>query len=458
MSNAIRPLCFVAMPFGKKRDTEGQCEIDFDRIYEAAIRPAAERVGVDVIRADEERSAGIIHVPMFERLLLAEIVIVDLTLQNPNVFYELGVRHCARPRATILIYARDYRIPFDVALVRAVPYDLEKGVLSDAAAMALGENLEKRLRVAVADLAAKDSPLFQLISQFPGIDLPHDVTESFRDRVVYFDEVRRAIHAAREDVDREDAARGLRAIEGGLGAFNETHTELLVDLLLAYRDVKAWDDMIRLVERLPGTVRASVTIREQFAFALNRRNEAGDRRRAAEVLQEVVDERGPSPETCGLLGRIYKDGYEDGRDRGKPEIASAHLDQAIGWYRKGFEADPRDYYPGINLATLLFVKGTPDALEELRRTLPVVSFAAARRGGMASNDYWDVSTVLEAAVLGEDWEHAKRAAARVVMMGGPGWTRETTARNLGMIRSVREDRDMSTGEIDEVVAILSGGD
>ncbi len=454
MSGALKPLLFVAMPFGKKRDAAGQCEIDFDHIYEAAIRPAAETVNVDVIRSDEERSGGIIHVPMFERLLLAEIVIADLTLQNPNVFYELGVRHCARPRATILIYAKDYRIPFDVAMVRAVPYALENGVLSEPAANELRRNLEQRLRVAVEDLKAKDSPLFQLISEFPGIDLPHEVTESFRDRVVFFDEVRRMIRDACSLHDQEEARRRLRSIEEKLGDFNETHTELLVDLLLAYRDVKAWDEMIRLIDRLPEPIKEAVTIREQLAFALNRRNLEGDRRRAADILQEVIDERGPSPETCGLYGRIYKDWYDEARLRGREEIARAYLDQAIEWYRRGFEDDPRDYYPGINLATLLFVKGTPEALEELRRVIPVVSFAAARRGGMGSDDYWDVATVLEAAVLGEDWDHATRAAAKVATLGCPEWMRETTIRNLQMIRSVREARGMSTEEIDSVLTIL----
>ncbi len=178
------------------------------------------------------------------------------------------------------------------------------------------------------------------------------------------------------------------------------------------------------------------------------------RDRAANILQEVIDERGPSPETCGLYGRIYKDWYDEACSRGQQEIASVYLDQTIEWYRRGFEADPRDYYPGINLATLLFVKGTPEALEELRRVVPVVSFAAARRGGMGSDDYWDVATVLEAAVLGEDWDHAKRAAAKAATLGSPGWMRETTVRNLWMIRTVREARGMSTEEIDSVLTIL----
>ena len=130
----IKPLLFVAMPFGKKADPTGSYDIDFDYVYETAIKPVAVKADLEVIRADEERSGGIIHIPMFERLLLAEIVIADLTLLNANVFYELGVRHCAKPRTTILIYAKENQLPFDVHMIRAIPYTLDKGILSDESA------------------------------------------------------------------------------------------------------------------------------------------------------------------------------------------------------------------------------------------------------------------------------------------------------------------------------------
>ncbi len=122
----FQPLLFVAMPFGKKK-APGGYEIDFDRVYQNAIKPAGEAADLEVIRADEERTGGIIHVPMFERLLLSEVVIADLSIANPNVFYELGVRHAAKPRATVLIFGQEAagnQLPFDVQLMRALPYTL----------------------------------------------------------------------------------------------------------------------------------------------------------------------------------------------------------------------------------------------------------------------------------------------------------------------------------------------
>jgi hypothetical protein len=49
-------------------------------------------------------AGGIIHKPMFERLILCEYAIADLTTANANVFYELGVIHAVRPWSTVLLY------------------------------------------------------------------------------------------------------------------------------------------------------------------------------------------------------------------------------------------------------------------------------------------------------------------------------------------------------------------
>jgi len=452
--SSIRPMLFVVMPFGKKTDPTGTYEVDFDRVYQIAIKPSAEAADLEVLRADEERSGGIIHVPMFERLLLAEIVIADLTLLNANVFYELGVRHCARPRTTILIYAKENQLPFDVHMIRAIPYILNNGFLTKDSAAKLKDEIDQMLKDAKLDLERTDSPLFQLISSFPGIELPHEVTESFRDRARYIDGIRNRLREARRISDKDKSVELIKEIEESLGDFNSTHSEVLVDVLLSYRDVEAFSEMISVIARFPQPISSAITIREQYAFALNRRNGPGDRQKAIDVLLEVTREHGYSPETCGLLGRVYKDSWEDAVSQGQLEKASAYLDEAIQWYLRGFESDPRDYYPGINLVTLLFIRGDEESLKELRVLIPTVSFAVARRGGIQSQDYWDVATVLEIAVLGEDWEHAKRAAVRVSILGAPSWNIKTTLRNLRLIEKARLDRGLSNQSLDEVIKLL----
>src|SRR5919107_6311546 len=91
---------FVAMPYGIK---EG---IDFNRVYSDFIKPALIDEGFEVFRADEEISAGNIRTDMFQELLLADLVVVDLSIDNPNVWYELGVRHELRKRGVVQITCR----------------------------------------------------------------------------------------------------------------------------------------------------------------------------------------------------------------------------------------------------------------------------------------------------------------------------------------------------------------
>jgi hypothetical protein len=84
-------ICFVDMPFGQKSDLKSGVLVDFDQIYNEAIKPAIEQCGLEPLRGDEERTGGIIHSAMFARLLLSEFVLAAVTLANANVFYELGI-------------------------------------------------------------------------------------------------------------------------------------------------------------------------------------------------------------------------------------------------------------------------------------------------------------------------------------------------------------------------------
>jgi hypothetical protein len=457
-----RPLVFVAMPFGRKRDATGTYEIDFDQVYHRGIRPAISRFDVECIRADEERSGGVIHLPMFERLLLAEIAIVDVTINNPNVFYELGVRHSARPYSTIIVSANQAWLPFDINLIRAVGYRLSEGALTDGAAAELVDALAKRIEFALSEEEVKDSPLFQLIPSFPGITLDHAVTESFRDRAREVDSIRERLLAARRLEDKDAALQSIRGIAAEIGPVTAATAESAVDVILSYRDIAtktAYSAMIALIDHIPRHLYESIrTLREQHAFALNRRNDPGDRDRAVEILDDAVARGGPTPETCGIAGRVFKDRYFEEKGRGGDGSlkAAGYLDCAVDWYRRGFRADPRDYYPGIDLATLLAIQNSDESLTELREVLPAVSFALARLGGLDSNDYWQVASVLEVAVLGNDWKMADRALRRALALGAYPWMTQTTANNLRILRDA-SSAAIDNARIEEAIAVLDAG-
>jgi tetratricopeptide (TPR) repeat protein len=450
----MKALLFAVMPFGKKRDPSRKHEIDFDAIYEKAIKPVAHLTDVEIIRADEEKTGGIIHVPMFERLLLAEIVVADVTIPNPNVYYELGVRHCAKPGSTILIFDKETKLPFDIGLIRAVPYQLAKGQMSDDEAERLAGEIAKMIDSASAKPATKDSPLYRLFPSLRGPELKLKDAESFRERVRRVEEVRTLLEQARHVEDRGKALEKVKDVEASLSGVEDKQAEILVDLLHAYRDVKAWDEVIDLAGRVLSGLPGAAVIREQQAFALNRRKGAGDREQAEGILRSLVTEYGPTAETCGLIGRIQKDWYEESKEAGDKVKAAAYLDEAIKWYRLGFEADPRDYYPGINAATLLFRKGDKESLDEMGRLVWAVWFAAERRGGVDSSDYWDVATVLEASVLIEDWRRAEQAAQRIQIFKVPDWCVETTIRNLEIIHGARSDQNKPSQELDALVDLL----
>ena len=71
----LNKLCFVDMPFGKKKNHYTGLEVYFDQIYETAIEPAIIDADLEPLRGDDENRGGIIHQAMFARLLLSEYVI-----------------------------------------------------------------------------------------------------------------------------------------------------------------------------------------------------------------------------------------------------------------------------------------------------------------------------------------------------------------------------------------------
>ena len=163
------------MPFGRKVSYIDGVMYDFDAIYIEGIAPAIADAGGKAIRADMEIYGGIIHKPLFERILQADVLIADLTTANPNIFYELGIRHAARKGVTILVVASSERIPFDLALMRAIIYKCEDGRLSRDSVEQFRRALVEQITAGFHDQTLVDSPLFMLLDNYPGVELPRAV-------------------------------------------------------------------------------------------------------------------------------------------------------------------------------------------------------------------------------------------------------------------------------------------
>jgi hypothetical protein len=423
------PLCFVLMPFGRKT-YEGK-EIDFDAVYGQVIAPAIRDAGMESIRADEEAAGGSIQKPMFERLILCPFAIADLTSANPNVFYELGVRHAILPATTVLLFAEGGRLPFDVADLRALPYKLsDAGVPADAdaARKSVAARLVEARRLANHENPAKDSPIFQLLENFP--DIQRLRTDVFRERVDYAKKQKEQLVVA-----RKEGVDALTKFESDLGAdLDAVESGVLIDLFLSYRAVKAWQRMIELAAKMPKPLARSVMVQEQLALALNR---AGRGEEAEAVVAALLADRGANSETCGILGRVYKDRWAAARAK-NPILARGVLKKAIDAYLRGFEADWRDAYPGINAVTLMEIAEPPDPRR--LEILPVVRYAAKRRVAGGNPDYWDHATLLELAVLRFDEEEGISALSNALACVREKWEPETTLNNLRLIHDARAAR------------------
>lgn len=429
----MKDLCFVVMPFGRKPDVAGV--IDFDAVHRELIAPAILAADLEPLRADHETSGGIIHKAMFERLILCRFAVADLTGANANVFYELGVRHAVRPHTTVLLFAQGRgQLPFDVALLRAIPYTLDKSGVPENTAEARAA-LTNALLAAKAAAASEehggDSPIRHLLEDYPFPAVDHLKTDLFQQYVANTDQRHRALAAA-----KKEGAAAVREVEQSLGRIDQADFGVLLDLFLTYRAVKAWDAMIDLAARMPAPVKASVMVQEQLALALNR---AGRGDEAEKILLALIDGRGPSSETYGILGRVYKDRWEAAAKSGETGLARGLLRKAIDAYRKGFEADWRDAYPGINAVTLMELKEPPDPHRET--LLPIVRYAATRRVESGQPDYWDYATLLEIAMLMRNESEAFEALDNALPLVRASWEPESTARNLRLIADARRKRN-----------------
>lgn len=120
MKKEDKKICFVISPIGEEGS---ETRTRSDQILKHIITQPVLQLGYEVIRADKISEPGIITTQIIEYIVDAELVIADLTDHNPNVFYELAIRHAMRKPLVQMIRKGDV-IPFDVAATRVIQFDL----------------------------------------------------------------------------------------------------------------------------------------------------------------------------------------------------------------------------------------------------------------------------------------------------------------------------------------------
>ena len=147
---------FVVMPFGTVQvPVAGQANpvrVDFDRVYRELLEPALQKADCEPFRADSQISAGDIRIDMFFELVTADVVVADLSIPNPNVYYELGIRDGVCARGVFIVQGGwSAPRPFDVAPDRSFAYDGVRFALGGAPSS--GKPTQP-ITAAVEDLAA----------------------------------------------------------------------------------------------------------------------------------------------------------------------------------------------------------------------------------------------------------------------------------------------------------------
>jgi hypothetical protein len=393
---------FVVMPFGKKTAADGTV-IDFDTIYKELLAPAITAAGLAPHRADADRRGGSIHADMFQDLLLAEFVVADLALDNPNVWYEIGVRHALRSGGAVLTYALRDRLPFDISGQRMQRYTLKEGKLDPDLVEAERTALREAIQETLGDWRGRRaSPVYQ---QLPSLKEPDwktlkvgDVNEFWQGLEAW----QRRVNIALQKQRPGDILVLAEETPNSVLEFEALRTAARA-LLKLNRPRFA----LNVIGRARQLDLDDVEARQIEGIALGRAERYAD---AREALRQLAEER-KDGETLGLVARTWKDEWAqiwNAHPQRKLDALTAAratagtLQSAASAYVDAFRAAPHDHYPGINALTLgRLWEHVTGRTSRLPLGLIVAGVGWTADTAMARNkeDYWPLATLAELALI-----------------------------------------------------------
>ncbi len=148
-------ICFYITPIGKE-DSEERRHADF--LMEYIIKPAVKEFNLTVVRADQMGKPGMIGKQVIEHFLRSRLVIVDLSFHNPNVFYELCLRHVTR-LPTVQVKRELDAIPFDVNQYRTIPIETRDPYTLVPKLQTYTAQVANQVRRALQDSESGDNPI-----------------------------------------------------------------------------------------------------------------------------------------------------------------------------------------------------------------------------------------------------------------------------------------------------------
>lgn len=428
-----KPICFAIMPYGRKRtqaDTaHAPGEIDFNALWDLAYVPAIKALGYEPVRADQD-TGSLIITQMLERIFYADVVLADMTIPNGNVYYEVGIRHAAKPTGCVLL-AADWSQPlFDVAQMRTVRYPLSNGDIDKVTA----QRIQECIMPGISALTDGESPMFKAVSGFPDNPDPalaSTMKQHLMDLAVFQSAVRNVRLLPREE--RMEAAQKLVEKHGVPPLMAGVVFALLLLLRDAMNKEADWSKLLDFIDKLPQEYRDKPEVQTQRAFAVS---QTGDLQSAIDQLEALVAIAGPSAERFGLLGGRYKRQY---KTVGDSRTQSRLRDQAIEYYERGMDLDFNEYYCSSNLPRLYRERNSDGDLKRAQTVAVIANAACDRAFRRGVTDEWLRPTWLALAFDDANADLAEDLAKKVASEDVTRWKIDSVLADLRVSVQLVED-------------------
>ncbi|MGD0179233.1 MAG: hypothetical protein ABSC15_05400 [Terriglobales bacterium] len=148
-------ICFYISPIG---DEGSEHRIHADLFLASLVEPGLEEFGLKVVRADKIGKPGMITAQVLEYILKSKLVIADLSFHNPNVFYELSLRHACR-LPTVQVIRKCDKIPFDLDQFRTIQIDTTSIFTMVPNLQTYKAEIATQVRMALRDPDSVDNPI-----------------------------------------------------------------------------------------------------------------------------------------------------------------------------------------------------------------------------------------------------------------------------------------------------------
>uniref|UniRef100_A0A672INB7 mitogen-activated protein kinase kinase kinase n=1 Tax=Salarias fasciatus TaxID=181472 RepID=A0A672INB7_SALFA len=356
----------------------------------------------------------------------ADIAVVEMTdaFRQPSLFYHLGVRESFSMANNIILYC-DTNSDSLQSLQEII---CQKNTTSSANYTFIPYMVTPHNKVYCCEgslmkgLTELMQPSFEMLLGPICMPLLDRFIQLLKVSQYFRETILNEIRKARELYTGMELAAELNRIQQRLDNVECLSVDVVINLLLTYRDIQDYESIVKLVETLEKLPTfdpvAHPHVKFHYAFALNRRNLPGDRQKALDIMLPLVEgEEQVASDIYCLVGRIYKDTFLESHF-----TDTESRDSGTFWFKKGFESEPT-LHSGINYAVLLLAAGHQfDTSFELRKVGVKLSSLLGKKGSLDKlQSYWDVGFFLGASILACDNTRVIQASEKLFKLKAPIW-------------------------------------